>query len=241
MRKTEGKQYDPEQSQATSIQNPFTKDYWTSQRWLIRQILKTIYFIFKPELKIRPFKKPLLLLIRNTREVQFYENATEGKFRFVHTNGDIVERQLLTQKLLRFTYRKEGKEKDIGKYSFNGYILNEDAMFPEPQEIEIDAERVKFIFDKSLTDTKVFEARLKRIEMEGWQGLLLVIAVGIAIIVGINWMTKGGVVQIINTILGRDTGTTTETAKQVIENITKLPLIIPAYIGNLKKKHRLKK
>lgn len=208
-----------EQSEAISIDNPIVKEYFETNDWLTKHLIKLVFKIFSPKLKIKPIKKPLLILIRTNKTAEFYENATQGTFRYVHSNGQEKEIELTPNKLIRLNYKHE-KDKEIGRYTVSTYIIEENQKFPLPEEPVIDAEQVKFIFNKSLSDQKAFDAKLKKIEMEGWQQIILAIGALALVIFGIEFLGHGTVSNFISNILGKNKETVKEIATNATQNVT---------------------
>lgn len=117
------------------------------------------------------FSEPILILMRRNQKAEFYENATQGKFEFEHS--DKTERYIIldTKYLQTFPY---------GKSTFKGYICHEDHPLPLPNEPEVTSETIGIAIDKTLNDIKKWKAQ----EIKAKGELIWKIAIGIAIIIG---------------------------------------------------------
>ena len=73
------------------------------------------------------FKEPVIMLIRRTKKVEWYDDANVGYFTFAHTDGTKREVKLDQEFLLTFDY---------GKRQFRGYIIHEDFPTPLPEDRE---------------------------------------------------------------------------------------------------------
>lgn len=118
------------------------------------------------------FKQPCLMLLRNNKKAEWYENATIGKFEYTHSNGEDMYITLNRHFLQTLDYA--GKEIQI-------YICHEDYPFPLPHEPLITAELKKISDEKILNDYRKWLAEELKAKGDMWWKILL----GIAIIGGV--------------------------------------------------------
>lgn len=130
------------------------------QKKLIREHLTTV-----------PFKEPILILMRRTRQAEFYENAKGDTFEYEHSNGDIRNIHLSAKYLQSFNY---------GEKIFQGYICHEDFPTPLPEEPIITADTMGIAIDKVLNDVRLWRVE----ELKGKTKMIGAIAGLIAVIIG---------------------------------------------------------
>lgn len=137
----------------------------------IKTLLKKTKKLIGTHLRTIPFKQPIVFLIRNNKNVEFYEEATTGTFEFEHTNGKQYKIYLDgTNGLLDFGY---------GEHKFKGYILHEDNAFPLPEKPIHNTIMVNALIDKTLHDIKSWTAK----ELEAKAKVIWYLLGGIAVII----------------------------------------------------------
>ena len=119
------------------------------------------------------FEEPIMMFARRSGKVEWYERATQGQFRFKHSEGDERFITLTSKKLMNFDY---------GKKTFKGYWCHEDYPTPLPEEPVVTAEIFTIAQEKTLNSINKFEAQKLRATGDMWKKVLLAIAVIIAII-----------------------------------------------------------
>lgn len=166
---------------------------------------------FGSELKIAEFKEPILMLIRSNQKCEFYEGATEGVFKYTHTNGQKKEVILTRDKLIKFQY---------GKYNFTGYIHDENWKVTMPEKPIIDAEYEELVIDKTLADIKAYKTKEITATFEGWTKLAWALLGGVALIFVIEWISGGAVSHFINNLLHPVIQNAVPIAQQAVQNLT---------------------
>lgn len=121
------------ESKAKRIRTLFTK-----QKKLLGHYYKAV--------EIKP---PFLELMRNNGDVEFYEEATKGKFKFTHSSGEEREIYLIPSRQVRKTYL----DKDM-----KGYICHEDNPLPLPTDPILTIETLELVVDKTLNDVRKWKA-----------------------------------------------------------------------------------
>lgn len=112
------------------------------------------------------FEEPALILLRRTKNSEFYEKATQGTFTYTHTNGETRDIILHPSKLHTMPY---------GKKTIRYYICHEDFPLPLPEDPVITAETVGIAIDKTLNDVK----KWKTSEMNAKSKMIMYIIIGI--------------------------------------------------------------
>lgn len=127
---------------------------------------------FKSYLEMTNFKEPVLELIRNDGTIEFFEDASKGKFTFMHSNGTMKYLILDSRYLLTMPY---------GRKSVRKYICHEDMLTPYLEKPVLTAEIFRDEIDKVNKDLESYKsAKYKN------QGLMIKdIAKGLAWIIGI--------------------------------------------------------
>lgn len=138
--------------------------------------------IFKAYYKTIDFKEPVLFLLRQTNDIDFYENATSGKFEFIHTDGTDRDLILTRAKIFKFSFL----DKEV-----RGYICHEDFPFPLPEDPLISAELHQIAVDKTLHDVKKwkaeeYEARGSMFWKIGGAIAIIILAMAIAYTLGFD-------------------------------------------------------
>ena len=100
--------------------------------------------------RITNFKEPVVMLMRRNRHIEFYEDATKGKFKITHSDGKPREVYLLPSFQLRFDY---------GGKTFNGYWCHEDFPIPLPEDVLISSEALADIVEKVAYDLKKIDKK----------------------------------------------------------------------------------
>lgn len=123
---------------------------------------------YKIKYETTPFKEPVLFFIRRTGEVEFYENATAGMFKFKHSDGK--ERFIILNpvKKLKFGFAER---------MFKGYICYEDSPIALPDNPVIITEEMNMVVEKSIFDIKQFEAKALTARGQMWWKIGLAISI----------------------------------------------------------------
>jgi hypothetical protein len=161
----------------------------------LRILLKKSKGFIQDKKDMRPFKEPIVFLIRRGGKVEFYEGIKEDVFRFTHSDNEEYDIQLRTFPPLTFEY---------GSTTFRGYVLDEDNPFPLPQKPKLYIDQFKMIIEKVWVNVQ----SRKALETKAITGLLKMVVIGIAVIIGGYILYK--------TMVRGDT----ETAKVIAENAT---------------------
>lgn len=172
----------------------------------IKILLKSYEGRFKSYQEMANFKEPVMLLMRNTRKTEFYDNVTSGWFSFTHTDGSGRNIKLSPEFLQTFDY---------GKRTFKGYICHEDYPTPLPERPIVTAEQFQWAIDKTQNDLQNWKAKELGARGDMWYKILI----GIAIIIGVIGFIKLIVPDF--TIFGiGGGGEVKEVVKTVVENAT---------------------
>ena len=117
----------------------------------IKILLKTYNRRFGKDLKeMSEHKEPVLMLMRNTRKVEWYDDASKGWFRFTHTDGTERRIKLSPEFLHSFDY---------GSKNFRGYLLHEDHPTPLPQKPVVTVETFQMAIDKTQHDLQNWRSK----------------------------------------------------------------------------------
>ena len=95
------------------------------------------------------FKEPFAILIRNNGELDLYEEATKGEFKFTHSNGEERSIILVPSKQVRMTFLDRATK---------GYILHEDNPLPLPENPILTVEMLNITIEKTLNDIRKWKA-----------------------------------------------------------------------------------
>ena len=141
----------------------------------IKLLLKKYDKTFKAHMEMSNFKEPVVFLMKRNRKVEFYENATQGSFKFERTDGREGNIELAPEFLHTFDY---------GKRTFKGYLCHEDYLTPLPESPVIMADMFNIAQEKTLHDVR----KWKKDEQAGiglkWKQILIGIAILVAIPLG---------------------------------------------------------
>jgi hypothetical protein len=144
----------------------------------IKILLKAYEKKFTGEyLKMANFQEPIVMLMRNTRKIEFFDNATTGWFQYNHTDATTRKVKLSPEFLQTFDY---------GKRTFKGYILHEDHPTPLPESPVVTAEQFQWAIDKTQQDLVNHKAKELGARGDMWYKILI----GIAVIIGVFGLIK---------------------------------------------------
>jgi hypothetical protein len=135
----------------------------------IRMLLKKNKEVFKDKQSITDFKEPVNMLIRRSRAVEFYEDASKGSFEFTHSDGTHREIYLEPSQQVSFDY---------GKRKFKGYICHEDFPLPLPEVPIVTADTINSIVEKTMMDMKKLNERKKEMQLKTAKYIMFAIAGG---------------------------------------------------------------
>ena len=152
----------------------------------IKILLKKKKSLMKEVRKLAAFKEPVLMLIRSTRRVEFYEGVEKGEFTYTRgkdKEGNDIEGTLHLdpQYLLTFSY---------GNDIYKGYIADDKSIYPYPQKPLAQAELMENVVDKLLYDLRQYNLRQQKIKREGIKNILWVlVAAFVAFLIYRYWTT----------------------------------------------------
>lgn len=145
----------------------------------IRILFKKQKALFRAKEALSDFKEPVLFLIRRSGNVEFFEEATKGKFIFEHSL-DEEDRYLILEPNNQVTF-------DYGTKRFRGYICHED--YPLPITVIdpiLTTEVFHMAIEKALNDIRKWQATELRAKADIiWKALA-----GIALIGGVYVLYK---------------------------------------------------
>lgn len=145
----------------------------------------------KVKYETEPFKEPIMEFARRSGDVEFYENATAGMFKYTHSDG--TERFIILNpsKKLKFGFADK---------MYRGYWCHEDFPVALPDIPSTTAEQVNIVVEKSIYDIKEFETKALKARGEMWWKIALgvaVIIVAIALFVMLKPAKAPDVIQVI--------------------------------------------
>lgn len=163
----------------------------------------------KKKQSLAEFDEPIMILMKNSGKVEFYENATGGKFIFQHSSGE--ERFIILDQRFMNNF-------DYGGNSFRGYVCHEDFPTPLPENPIVTTELVAIMYEKVLNDIKkwkVEEEKAKALKIKSW-AILLAVAGGIFLLWIILKPTPQQVADAVNTTINATLNATSSTKVTVI-------------------------
>ena len=137
--------------------------------------------------KLADFKQPALILMRNGKRGEFYENATTGRFEYTHSNGEDMHIDLNRHFIQTLDYAD--REVQI-------YFCHEDYPFPLPHEPIITAEMKKLSDEKILNDYRKWTAEEYKAKGDMWWKILIGIAACGLVYMLIKMLTGGGEAEV---------------------------------------------
>lgn len=158
----------------------------------IHMLLKKYKKLIGTYYKRATFKEPCMILMRRTGKAKFYENVTQGDFKFEHSDGK--ERIIWID--TRFLQTME-----YGKDDFKFYLCHEDNSTPLPEQPIITSELMMIAHEKALQDIHNWQAKEIKARGEFW----FKIGLGIAIIVGAIALLLMFKPDLIETLMGQKT------------------------------------
>lgn len=138
----------------------------------IKMLLKKNKKIFKSKQVLIDFTEPVLMLIRRSRAVEFYEDASKGTFRFKHS--DKKDREIYLEPSSQVSF-------DYGKRKFKGYICHEDYPLPLPENPLVTVETVNMIVEKSMMDTRKLDEKKELLKIKTLKVLIWAVAGGVVL------------------------------------------------------------
>lgn len=151
------------------------------------------------------FKQPCMILMRNNKRAEYYENATTGKFAYTHSDGEEMEITLDRHFIQTLPYA--GKDIDI-------YFCHEDYPFPLPHPPLITAKMFKLVTEKILNDYRKWIAEEFKAKGDMWWKILI----GIAAI-----LLAYGVIKLLLPSNPPAAQAATEIINTTVRNITVMP------------------
>lgn len=141
-----------------------------SQAKKIRNMIQLQKGLLKQKQKLADFKEPVIWLMRRNGDIEFYDNATKGRFFFNHSDGDERNIELIQSQTRNFTYA--GRRVRV-------HVLHEDYPTPIPEDPVITTEILSISQQKIMQDLNKFRAQ----EMKIRSGATFKLLIGIAIVV----------------------------------------------------------
>ena len=129
----------------------------------VRMLLKKNSEVFKDKQKLTDFKEPVLMMIRRSGSVEFYEDASKGEFQFKHSDGN--DRIIYLDPSGQLTF-------DYGKRKFKGYICQEDTPMPLPENPKVAVDGINGIVEKVGLDMKKLNLRGKELQLKTMKTLM---------------------------------------------------------------------
>lgn len=155
--------------------------------------------------KLANFKQPAMILMRNNKRAEFYENATTGKFAYTHSDGEDMEITLDRHFIVTLQYA--GKDLDI-------YFCHEDYPFPLPHSPIVTAKMIKLVIEKTVNDYRKWTAEEFKAKGDMWWKILLGIA---AVIIAY------GIIKLLLPSNPQAAAVATEVVNTTIRNVTIMP------------------
>jgi hypothetical protein len=141
----------------------------------IKLLFKKYESTFKKYNEMANFKEPCLFLMRRNKKTEFYEEATRGEFKFVHSDGKEGKIVLAPEFMLTFDY---------GKRTFKGYICHEDHLTPLPENPIITADMFNMAQEKVLHDIRKWKDKEEAGIGLKWKHILTGIGIILAVVIG---------------------------------------------------------
>lgn len=115
------------------------------------------------------FKEPVLIVIRRSGKVEFYEDITTTHYDYTHSDG--TERFFILERPLSFEY---------GSKEFLGFICHEDIPLPLPQSPLITTEQITVLIEKTISDRNKYLAKQQELSNDRIikYGIFVAICVG---------------------------------------------------------------
>lgn len=188
-------------------QNPYEEEEEIkSQATRINTLFKKEKALIGSMKKAANFKEPALILMRNNRKAELYENATTGKFEYTHSNGEDMNLTLDRHFLITIPY---------GQKEILTYICHEDYPFPMPHNALITAEMMKIAMEKILNDYRKWTAEEFKAKGDMWWKIGAAIAVCI-IAYALYKMFTGNE----PTTVAQETVTAVKVINETVKNVT---------------------
>lgn len=170
----------------------------------IRILFKKNKGLIKDKEAMTEFKEPVVMLMRRSRAVEFFEDASKGEFIFKHSDGKTRSIYLEPSQQVSFDY---------GKRKFRGYICHEDYPLPLPEIPIVTADTINMIVEKSMMDLKKLNERAEEIKLKTYKMLIWGI-----VICGILYMLWKS--HAIDKIIGMLTGQPYVDPASIVNHIT---------------------
>jgi len=132
----------------------------------IKTLIKKNKGIFKDKESMVSFKEPVLMLMRRSRNVEIFEDASKGKFIFKHSDGKNREIYLEPSSQVSMDYARR---------KVRMYWCHEDFPLPLPENPLLTAETVNMIVEQSMIDTKRLDERNAEIRMKNVKMFLMML------------------------------------------------------------------
>lgn len=141
--------------------------------------------LLKKTKKFTSGKEPYLWLIRRSGHMQSFENATAGRFDFVHSDGNTRYIELTPSKLLHF---------DLPDRTAKVYVCHEDFPTPLTEDPVVTTEQIGISMEKTMADYNKFKLKEAQAISSGKikvflaiGGMVCLIALGITIVPSTFW------------------------------------------------------
>lgn len=176
-----------------------------SQAKKIREVIQMHKKLLGRKQKLTEFKEPIALLIRRSHDIEFYENATKGKFAYRHTDGDMRTIDLIPSKLMSFPYSDR---------RVRTYILHEDSPLPLPEDPTVSSELITISQEKSMHDLNKYRTKMEEVKganlkiiLWGIAGIIIALVLGVTVIPQSFWdsLLKKGVEKVAENVSQKTT------------------------------------
>lgn len=157
---------------------------------------------------IAKFKEPVLLLERRNMEIEVFEDVTQKRFQFEHSDPDIGETYIELKKPFDFPY---------GDSSFKCYVAHEDNYTSDPMDNKDTAEMIKNTLANTLSAKN--EWMIKQNKVINQRILYIILGIGGLLLIFV--MFGNQIIPLLQNLIPEKTA---ETVVTVAENVTQVPV-----------------
>jgi hypothetical protein len=160
---------------------------------------------------MRPHKEPIVQLMRRSGKVEWFDGVKEDVFKFEHSDGEEYEIPLRGFTPHTFEY---------GGSTFRGFICDEDCPYPLPSKPKIYIDQLKRDLEKVWINVN----SRKAIETKAITGLVKMIVIGVAVVIGGYILYK---MLIVNPAAVKAAALAAENATSAAANATSEIIVLP--------------